>query len=504
MATPSLPDLISQSEASTGPRIPPPQQVRFGGIDPLGLRQTNFDLMDLVFPGVNNVARHIRPFTVVSWAWRRAGYVAAKEGREEISVALLQDFVARIEVLYVWSQFLRDRNADLPGRDVFAPLLQAEEYAFLGKEWKERQEVRRYSTALSSPINYGPSLKTLGWVVPHPSRPGVLMPSAEATAALNAFEKSIAAILPHPAFNQFEPITVQRAAVADWSQVWPLGLVTAAERDFMRSALRGAGSPIARQQGLALVLAADERFPDADRDNLRRFMCDAQSNSPLGPSVVHTSTVWNQIQVRQLFRLALESLLYWLRSVLADGPRTTSELVELFLDRSDTSAPANTTREWLRSRQSPVGPVELIDRLNTALSDPGADNIESTVADAIALALREKDAEIDLIERNDRLPLSRVRREAQSWGTRRPKEFVRHILESWILAQHVYWSVGRGLADARARGKSILRLKIVLEEGGWTLTPSATVGSPPAPAGDRLETILSLAAESGLIPNNHH
>ena len=32
--------------------------------------------------------------------------------------AQLRDFVDRIEVIYVWSQLLRDPNADLPGREV--------------------------------------------------------------------------------------------------------------------------------------------------------------------------------------------------------------------------------------------------------------------------------------------------------------------------------------------------------------------------------------------------
>jgi len=30
------------------------------------------------------------------------------------------------------------------------------------------------------------------------------------------------------------------------------------------------------------------------------------------------------------------------------------------------------------------------------------------------------------------------------------------------------------LADARTRGKQILRLRIVMDEGGWTLTPGTT------------------------------
>ena len=71
--------------------------------------------MDQVIPGLNNVARHIRPFVLVAWAWRRASQLAQSQGTKTIAADRLQDFVDRIEVIYVWSQFLRDPDADLPG-----------------------------------------------------------------------------------------------------------------------------------------------------------------------------------------------------------------------------------------------------------------------------------------------------------------------------------------------------------------------------------------------------
>lgn len=68
------------------------------------------------------------------------------------------------------------------------------------------------------------------------------------------------------------------------------------------------------------------------------------------------------------------------------------------------------------------------------------------------------------------------------------------------MAQHAYWAVGRGLSDARSRGKQILRLKIVMDEGGWTLTPGTTKqGNPPEPTPDRLETAISLLKECGKL-----
>ena len=69
MAQVSLTELSSAAMLNQDPSLTSKYDPRLGGVDPLGLRQINFDLMDVVLPGLNNVASHIRPFTVVAWAW---------------------------------------------------------------------------------------------------------------------------------------------------------------------------------------------------------------------------------------------------------------------------------------------------------------------------------------------------------------------------------------------------------------------------------------------------
>ena len=104
------------------------------------------------------------------------------------------------------------------------------------------------------------------------------------------------------------------------------------------------------------------------------------------------------------------------------------------------------------------------------------------------------------MERADRLPLWRAKKEFTKFADRPPQAFLRHVIEVWILGQHAYWAIGRGLSDARARGKTILRLKIFVEEDGWGLAPGASSSAPPNPTPDRLETALSLARENGFDP----
>jgi hypothetical protein len=126
-----------------------------------------------------------------------------------IPVDDLRDFVDRIEVIYAWSQFLRNPDADLPGGQVLEALLKADHWTFGGPAWRNRRKVREYSTAFSAPINYGPGLKMLGWVEPHKKYWGVLIASSAADPALHAFESKIKNQLDHPAFSKFGSVRVR-------------------------------------------------------------------------------------------------------------------------------------------------------------------------------------------------------------------------------------------------------------------------------------------------------
>ena len=61
------------------------------------------------------------------------------------------------------------------------------------------------------------------------------------------------------------------------------------------------------------------------------------------------------------------------------------------------------------------------------------------------------------------------------------------------------YPLSRGLADARARGKTILRLRVALEDSGWNLTSASARVSTPVPTPDRLKTALNLAKECELL-----
>lgn len=66
------------------------------GVDPIGLRQLNLDLMDATVPGLNNVTRHIRPYTFMAWAWWRASKYSQRKG---MTPETMHDLVARYEAM---------------------------------------------------------------------------------------------------------------------------------------------------------------------------------------------------------------------------------------------------------------------------------------------------------------------------------------------------------------------------------------------------------------------
>ena len=498
MASTELPGLIEFASQLEEPQLIGRLGIASGGVDPLGLRQINFDLMDLLIPGLNNVARHIRPFTVIAWAWHRAALCALKSGRSNIVLSELQDFVDRIEVIFAWSQFLRDNDADLPGHDVLAPLMRASKYTFGGSEWRERCNKRRYSTALSAPVNYGPAVKALGWIEPSVSSYGAFKSTERVKSALTAIDRALGRGLEHPAFSRLGEITVSSKEVKNWGNRMAMEQPSAQEKAAMRESLSSSNAREELKETVVTVAAiVRHRRREADQVVIRSLLCAGSSEFPSPVSPESVPMLWKLVQVRQLFRLALEAFLHWIMIQLTGGPAHITDLAGAFL--SETRR-APSTKKWLSVID--VRGMSIPERIR-ALEDSLSSN-HSTLATSIhaglAVSLLETGGS-PIHERSDRLPLKRAREEAKSLESEEPVEFVKHILSSWVLGQHVYWSVGRGLADARSNGRTILRLKVVPEDGGWTLAPGAgpNFNNPPRATPDRLATLMNLMREADLL-----
>ena len=268
----------------------------------------------------------------------------------------------------------------------------------------------------------------------------------------------------------------------------------------MAATLAGEAGHSARRDGAKLAIAA-VRHLGGSKDLLavRRTMCGMPSGFAPLAALEPVARAWRAVQVRQAFRLALEALFYWAQRQLDfDGAKTTGALVDIFINGAGNSV---TAEKWIDdSLNANLGPADWVFELERALiASENANGLERVIRSALAASLREA-PESAGVERNDRLPLFRAAKEARERMHISPAEFLKHVFESWIFGQHAYWSVGRGLADARGRGKTILRLRVTLEEEGWTLVKGARAGPGTAPAatGDRLNTLLSLMREAHL------
>ncbi len=489
-------DLLAEAATRDAPFFPPVVSSDLGGIDPLGLRQVNFDMMDQVLPGMNNVGRHIRPYTLVAWAFHRAIHLA-REGGLRLLTDEIRDYVDRVEVLFAWSQFTRDPRADLPGRQVLSPILAAPEYFFGGPAWMKRRLDRRYSTALTAPITYGPALKTLGWVDVHSDHSILLIPQAEAMPAVLALEARLSEWLDHPALSQLGEVVVNIGDMKGLGDAWRLDDPTPEERAFVARVLAGDLAPRSRRSGVGRMIFVTSQIDKTETATIREFMTLEAADEDA--ELALATLAWRRLQTRQLFRLALESLLYWLTIQLTDEAMHSEAIVARLMGMVGGN-PEMDTSEWLDAlRPSDNSPVPLMSRISATFATDNLHEAPAAIFAGLAYALAEAPTKSEAFERPDRLPLARAAADARSLADRPARQFVTCVLESWVLTQHVYWSVGRGLVDARARGKTLLRLKVVLDEDGWTLAPKVQPGSPPVATQDRLETAMTLATEAGLI-----
>ncbi len=500
----SLQDLLAAAIISTGPVAVPVSRVSPGGVDPLGLRQINFRLMDMVLPGLNNVASRIRPFVLMTWAWRRVWQLVEREGRGGDTDERLRDFVDRIEAIYAWSQFLVVREPRIPGGQALHPLISSENYRFGGAEWHALRGTRRSSTGLISPLNYGPGLRSMNWLSPA-GPPGVFRANPELNPALDAFEEPLKAELDHDAFSRIGEVTVACEDVRRWGALWTLDEPTQVERETTYERLAGEHAATARRDGFALVRAALKVTPHEDgyTTRVRATMAATASDGWNGSAaVVGVGAVWRKVQVRQVFRLALEALLHWMVEALDGGPLASMPLARLFLSMTEQEKDEGDAESWFSRLTGSENPVDHLDAIRDALRGMHDRRLEQTIVEALAFCIAEAPSRAEYLEASERLPLTKARKEFAQWKALTPAEFMARVLEIWVLAQHAYWCVGRGLADARGRGKTLLRLKVVMDEGGWTLTPGTRPGNPPIATPDRLESAIGLLSECGRLPSN--
>jgi hypothetical protein len=205
------------------------------------------------------------------------------------------------------------------------PIVKARRYTFGGELWKKRREIRENSTSLMAAINYGPGLKSMGWLTPHPESPKIMEPASWAKSALDALDKAIGGHLDHDAFSSFGKVTVTEDEVSKWGKAWALEKYTKPEQRIFAEALFGPRSGKLRQLGMELVIAASSASSNVAA--VRRRMAGPPSRLRVRDGQLATVANWRRVQCRQLFRLCLETIFYWVTLQLGEGSLSSQRLV---------------------------------------------------------------------------------------------------------------------------------------------------------------------------------
>jgi hypothetical protein len=149
--------------------LPPPTSEN-NGVDFLGLRQANLDMMADLIPSINNVTSYIRPFSLLCWIFWKFHDLCAAKGIEQPSSTQLRAFRERIEVLFTWGARIED-YPNIPGKLAAPPSVRDGHVSLTFEAWGRIQA----STSLIAALWYGPAAKAvigLGFLLPIPRKAG--------------------------------------------------------------------------------------------------------------------------------------------------------------------------------------------------------------------------------------------------------------------------------------------------------------------------------------------
>ena len=351
----NLTEIDEKVLAAGGTMMVGPLAIEESGVDPIGLRQLNLDLMDAAVPGINNTTMHIRPYAFMAWAWGKALEILRADG--DVHSAQLEDLVARYETFYAWAHSLAE--TPLGGAAAvrkFLPLRgSSQQFLFAGPMWEEFKK-RRLSFMAAT--EYGPSIKALRILTPREG--GAFKPCTEFAAVAAAIDSVVTNCLPARLLAK-EPPTVAWEEVLPLSEKLPVTSASPAERQAFRLLFfegRGGANEhkdiLRRRATIELIQAILPEQAEISIPELRRRLASESVGSDIRErdSEIDVSARLSAIlQARQLQRLAIEAIMLWIERALpkpisggsssetGSQVKSTDELAESADNLSAESAP---------------------------------------------------------------------------------------------------------------------------------------------------------------------
>lgn len=503
-----------------------------GGVDFLGLREANLQLMSEFFPGINNVTSNIRPYSVMSWMVWAFLQSRRENGEETVRHDDFERFREKIEVLFNWGHQLAGEGLGLAGNAQVCPAADWEvPLTFVG--WQRR-------VSWLDAVNYGPSLKDesgLGFL--HKRTDGFYAINPVGAALGQALEASLrGAGVDYDKLLSAKDCHATKAFAEQVHLAWNCANPSNEEAHIFGQAfyapdemvVQGKARRSARGRRSAAIELIRESLrlleQPASADEVRRAMACRilPSNAQITDlsAVKAAQNLWQVLQLRQAQRLAFEGLFGWCERKIAtleanDSEQLVASIRELMCDDSA----GEISDAWVTE--------QLVNADNSTASEqcwdvPGLNGSEQhNLFEHVANLLREVRLLSDEVpvrslrllmlvvvatERMAAEPFAAhylnvggyARVSLMSWAEhiRRIKErplsyFLTHLIENFLLSQHF------GVAAIRG-GENRQRLRLTIEDVGLvSLLPSAGDAWIPALTADRLEAALSLMADAGFV-----
>ncbi|MYM92379.1 hypothetical protein [Duganella vulcania] len=514
------------SDSTQAPFLLPAHAEASRGVDFLGLRAINLQMMDELLPGMNNVADRVRPFSLLAWTiWvyeeHYRGSVAGMKASE------YAQFREKVEVLFIFSQRVKGLAVSgIAGAD------QRMEHR-LTTSLRFEDMGRSQSTTIISALNYGPGLKgDNGYAIAYPSDnvSGVFFVTKAGETMAKALDAQLRAELADQHYTFLRKIDKVKLATSDveaFAQAWRLDALRPDETSaFWHRMYPAASTRIQEQSRVAtidLISAVLERESAPMSVSDIRFAMTSAPLHALPAAVDQTRWRWRALQLRQAQRLCMEVLFGALERYIWQHGAHSSHAFAVAMSAAIARAQPSWQSESLLAARSAhyrakAGNADAL--FACAMHDPQCDVVgrAQTLAGAVrALTLADDTIceALDLLvlvavhvehmmatpglskyvvhPAPSRLPLAwwaAYFRERCAWPAR---DFLESLIENCLVSQHL------GVAASRTRADST-RMRLSIDDVG---IGSLLLGEDqcwrPRLTRDRLETCLSLMFECGKI-----
>jgi hypothetical protein len=332
-----------------GPYIVSEPPLISGGVDFLGLRQTNLDLMAEAIPGINNVTRYVRPFSLMAWITWKYRELAAGNPRMAHD-KIFPSFRERAESLFTWSHWINGRR-DLVGMRSFRPPIGADGKAPLDfASWRRQPNNTSYFAA----VQYGPAskevtglgiLKSVGPRLP-------LQPTSLGEKLAKALDNRLRGREVYDRlFGTLDKVRASKREASDLYKGWSISTPSKEECELFKAAIfPSEPDPPARRRSeiIARVQALVADHGPITIGTLRKSLA-----SRPGPPMTDTvQTRWLALQLRQAQRLGFEVLFHELETIaIRSAPsrtKLTAEIVEAITTSTLGPRSKKCVGDWLK------------------------------------------------------------------------------------------------------------------------------------------------------------